>query len=119
VTGVQDVSSIASAQINRRVIDSMDRKKALEFSYALTSLPDSWNDAGEDEDCGMPNNGLCLIIFVDGSGKLGIYRPVCGNQHKDRIIDLNYSDVMNIQHEFNNVEELAEYLAEWCDETEP
>lgn len=66
---------------------------------ALTELIDEWNDLAEDEDRGRGNNALCLLIWDDGSGKLGT----------------QFGDVFNMQGEFDGPEEFIELLVPWLD----
>lgn len=64
---------------------------------ALTELIDEWNDLSMDEDRGRSNDALCLLIWDDGSGKLGT----------------QFGDVFNQQIEFNTPEELYQALKPW------
>ena len=64
---------------------------------ALTELINNWNDDSMDEDRGRSNDALCLLIWDDGSGKLGT----------------QFGDMFNSQIEFDNSEELAEALTSW------
>jgi hypothetical protein len=64
---------------------------------ALTELIGDWNDDAMDEDRGRDNQCLCLLIWDDGSGKLGT----------------QYGDIFNKQMEFDTPDELADQLAPW------
>jgi hypothetical protein len=72
------------------------RKQLTTVIEALTELIDEWNDDAMDVDQGRDNNALCLLIWDDGSGKIGT----------------QWGDVFM---EFSNAEELAEQLAPWLD----
>jgi len=64
---------------------------------ALIELIDEWNDLAMDYDRGRDNNALCLLIWDNGSGKLGT----------------QFGDVFNKQIDFYTPEELGEALKPW------
>ncbi len=64
---------------------------------ALTELIGEWNDDAMDDDRGRDHNALCLLIWDDGSGKLGT----------------QFGDVFNKQMEFDDAEGLYQGLRPW------
>lgn len=62
-------------------------------------LIDGWNDDLMDDDRGRGNDALCLLIWEDGSGKLGT----------------QFGDIFNQQMEFDTPEELYQALTLWFD----
>lgn len=75
-----------------------DLKKNLKL---LVNVIDNLNDAAEDEDKGRPNRMLCLIIYDDGSGRIGT--------------STNLENI-NTHLSFANIDELGEFISGWCDE---
>lgn len=75
------------------------RNQLITVVEALAELVDNWNDSSMDYDRGRDNNALCLLIWDDGSGRLGT----------------QWGDVFNKQMEFDNPGELADQLVPWLD----
>lgn len=63
---------------------------------ALTELIYQWNEP-EDNDRGRSNDPLCLMLWDDGGGKLGV----------------QFADAFNEQISFDDIEQLVDYLMEW------
>ena len=84
------------------IVNKEQFQKALE---ALTELIDAWNDLGHEHESGHLNNALCLLLWDDGSGRLG---TVFGRP-----------ETFNEQTEFDSPAGLVDYLADWLkyDET--
>lgn len=95
----------------------MNKQEALKLAEALTDLIDGWNDAGEKPDRGRPNNALCLILWDDGSGRIGTYMHPVAFCENPGIHNLSYNDVINTHCQFKDCDELAAFLASQCDES--
>ena len=78
----------------------MTKEQIHDFLDALAELINDWNDLAVSEDRGRYNDALCLLIFEDGSGKIGTV------SYSDRV-------EMNQQGRFNNLEEFTEYFVQW------
>jgi len=63
----------------------------------LAEIIDQWNDACEDGDRGRCENGLALIIYDDGSGRIGT----------------TFAGGFNSQIEFDDILDATAKLAEW------
>jgi hypothetical protein len=73
-----------------------------QFIERVCESMDHWNDVAEDGDRGRDNAGLCLVLFEDGSGKVGTIHNT----------DLND---FNEQGFFSDVDEVVAYFNEWLD----
>lgn len=83
----------------------MNKQQMVALFEKLVDWIDGSNDASEDEDRGRSNDALCLVMWDDGSGKLGTVFPT---EPPDFIKDVG---LFNLQCEFKSCEELTEYLA--------
>ena len=83
----------------------MNKQQMVALLETLVEWIDGCNDASQDEDRGRSNDALCLVLWDDGSGKLGTVFPT---DPPDFIKDVG---MFNLQCKFDNCEELAEYLA--------
>lgn len=64
-----------------------------------------WNDVARDEDRGRSNDAIALVLWDDGSGKLGKWYA-----DDDQGNPLYHTWV-----EFKDSEQLADFLVEWMD----
>lgn len=81
-----------------------DKVKARELLEQLADLIDSWNDAQYEEDeRGRGNEALCLIIGEEGAGYLGTLNAKPPEE------------LFNTQLDFNEIDELVEFLGEWIE----
>lgn len=62
-----------------------------------------WNGVAADEDRGRSNDGLVIALWDDGSGRVATHWGKDDQGH----------DVLNTQCEFDNVEQLVEWLSEY------
>jgi len=77
----------------------MTKEKLLECLEHLTVLIDEWNESPDPEDRGNSNDALCLLLWDDGSGRVGtVYQA---------------PEKLNEQLQFDNIEGLADYLMDW------
>ncbi len=80
----------------------------------LVCVIDGWNDAAQDDDRGRDNAALAIVLYDDGSGKVGTAHflppipcePTCSVTHEQWF---------NEQHSFDNIGQLVEYLAAWTE----
>ena len=78
------------------------KQQLLEVVDSLTQLINDWNDADyEPDERGRGNNALCIVIWDDGSGKIG---TVYKNPQE-----------LNVQHTFDTSENLVAYLSPWLE----
>lgn len=68
----------------------------------------NWNDAAEDEDRGRGNMPLIILICEDGSG-------IVANDTLPGMFGSGFQDVLNVQKQFKDAEEGADYLIEMHD----
>lgn len=52
----------------------MTREQLEAVVNELVAVVDSWNDAQADDDRGKGNNAICLTLWDDGSGRIGVRR---------------------------------------------
>lgn len=84
--------------------------KTTELALILDRIAEAvegWNDCMEDGDRGRGSDPLIMVIHGDGSGVFAtsFYPPgVVGSDFP------TYKQMMNVQHEFENTIEAAEYL---------
>jgi hypothetical protein len=76
-----------------------DRKQLTEVLHSLVALINEWNDLAEDGDRGRSNDALVLELWDDGSGRIGD--------------SMGTKTEMNVQHQFNTIDELVDYLEQW------
>lgn len=80
----------------------MKHNELIRALEALVSLIDAWNDA-VDDDRGRSNKALCLLLWDDGSGRLGTSTGSTGG------CGLGFNE----QHGFDTIGQLADYLSGW------
>jgi hypothetical protein len=95
----------------------MRKAQLQEVLENLAELIDGWNEE-KDEDRGRSNNALGIILYEDGSGRIGTVwpDPEQSEQSKQRGCFRDFT--INTQGEFNNVEEFGDFLCQWM-EVEP
>lgn len=79
----------------------MTKTQLLDCLKKLTEVVSAWNESPDPEDRGPGNDPLVLILWDDGSGKIGICYGPFDELHT------------RIQHEFHSLDELVEYLDLW------